>query len=244
LVPIVPPASTATEQVSFSGNWTGTDGALRTSEAGARVKVRFTGNRVDLIGHKLPGGGTVKVFLDGVPADEVAAFASNYIKATPKIYPKKNVGGQPGDVAPQAVDLLSHVVPQSWTINMTSDVGDYEIVGSVTGPDGAGNVARPFTSRSGQIGIQPIDWRNGVLKPKPGEENQPAQFGNVTGDRFDFDVCRSAIGQVHFAGDAVVSFTEALAENLPNREHTLELVTAGDGPVQIDSLYVFEPLEK
>ena len=127
---------------------------------------------------------------------------------------------------------------------MTSDKGDYQIVGSVTGPDGTGNVTQSFTSQSGQIGIQPIDWRNGVLKPKPGEENQPPQFGNVTGDHFDFDVFRSAIDQVHFAGDAVASFSEPLIENLPNREHTLELVAAGEGPVQIDSLYVFEPLEK
>ncbi|HEY3899991.1 MAG TPA: SGNH/GDSL hydrolase family protein [Chthoniobacter sp.] len=244
LVPVEPPAATATEQVSRSGNWTATAGALRTGEAGARLKVRFTGNRIDVIGRKLPGGGTVKVLIDGLPGDQAPAFAANYIKATPKIYPKKNVGGQPGDVAPQAVDLLSHLVPQSWTITMTSDKGDYELVGSVTGPDGNGNVTRSFTSTSGQIGIQPIDWRNGVLKPKAGEEHLPPQFGNVTGDRFDFDVSRSTIGTVHFAGAEASSFSEPLVENLSNQEHTLELIAVGDGPVEVDGLYVFQPMER
>ncbi len=37
------------------------------------------------------------------------------------------------DVAPHAVTLGENIVPQSWTITMTSDTGDYRLEGTVTG---------------------------------------------------------------------------------------------------------------
>lgn len=243
-IAVNPAAATAAEKVALSGNWTTNGEAVRCSQPGARLKLRFTGNRIDLIGRKLPAGGTVKVLIDGAPADQEPVFYSDYIRAIPKVYPKKNVGGQPGDVAPQAVDLGINLVPQSWTITMTSDNGDYQVEGSVTGPDGAGNVARLFTSKSGQIGIDPKDWRNGILKNNDQSQTRPPMFGNVTGDMFTFDVYRCAEGQVSFAGDQAGSFSEPLAQNLPNQEHTLEIVTTGDGAVEIDGLYVYSPMEK
>ena len=39
-------------------------------------------------------------------------------------------------------------------------------------------------------------------------------------------------------------FRNAGVQNLPNRDHTLELVAVGDGEVTIDGLYVFQPPEK
>ena len=36
--------------------------------------------------------------------------------------------------------------PTGAKAEMTSDTGDYEITGSVTGPDGKGNAFKPFTS--------------------------------------------------------------------------------------------------
>jgi hypothetical protein len=244
MIAVNPPASTATEKVALTDKWTTNGGAVHCSQPGARLKVRFTGNRIDLVGHKHPGGGTVKVLIDGVPADQAPVFYSDYIRATPKVYPKKNIGGQPGDVAPQAVDLGTHLVPQSWTITMTSDNGDYQVEGSVSGPDGMGNVAHPFTSKSGQIRIDPKDWRNGMLKNKDQSQTQPPMFGNVTGDMFFFDVYRCAEGRVSFAGNQAESCYEPLAQNIPNQEHTLEIVTIGDGAVEIDGLYVYSPMEK
>jgi hypothetical protein len=244
MISVNPPTSTATEKVTFSGDWTTNAGTAKSNQPGSQLKLLFTGNRVDLIGHKLPGGGTVKVLIDGVPADQAPAFYSDYILAKPKVYPKKHVGGQPGDVAPQAVDLGTNLVPQSWTITMTSDNGDYQLEGSIAGPDGFGNVTHPFTSKSGQIRIDPKDWRNGIVKSKDQSQTQPPVFGNVTGDMFSFDVYRCAEGEVSFAGDQAGSFSTPLAQNLPNREHTLEIVTAGNGPVQINGLYVHSPMEK
>ena len=104
---------------------------------------------------------------------------------------------------------------------MTSDNGDYQVEGSVTGPDGTGNVARLFTSKSGQIRIDPKDWRNGILKNKDQSQTQPPVFGNVAGDKFSFDVFRCSEGEVSFAGDQARSFSEPLAQNIPNLEHTM-----------------------
>ena len=244
MIAVNPPASTATEKMTLSGDWTMKGSGVLASQSGARLKVSFIGNRIDLIGRKLPGGGTVKVLIDGAPGEQAPAFYGDYIRATPKVYPKKNVGGQPGDVAPQAVDLGTNLVPQSWTITMTSDNGDYQIEGSVTGPDGAGNVAQPFTSKSGQIRIDPKDWRNGVLKNKDQSRPEPPKFGNVTGDMFSFDVRRCAVGEVSFSADQEGPFSEPLVENLPNREHTLDIITSGDGAVEIDGFYVHSPMEK
>jgi hypothetical protein len=241
---IAPPTAASTEKVTLSGNWTTPDGSAHSKHAGDKITVHFTGNRIDLIGRKVAGGGTVKVIIDGTPADQAPAFYSDYIIATPRIYPKKSIKAQPGDVAPQAINLGANLVPQSWTVTMTDDRGNYQIEGIVTGPDGNGNVAQPFTSKSGQINVDPKMWRNGVLRNKDGQPTNPPEFGNLTGDKFAFDVRRCAVGRVSFAGDQPKPFSLPLVQNLPNQEHTLEIVTNGDGGVDIGSFYVFCPLEK
>jgi hypothetical protein len=239
-----PPTATVTEQTTLEGAWATSDGAVQSKRMGDRITVHFTGNRIDLIGRKMAGGGTVNVIINGRPADQAPVFYSNYIRATPKIYPKEKVRGQPGDVAPQAVSLGADSVPQSWTITMMDDHGNYQLTGSVTGPDGVGNAAQPFMSKSGQIGVDPEMWRNNVLKSKDQTPDQALKFGNLTDDKFTFAVYRCALAQVSFAGDQADSFSVPLVQNLPNQEHTLEITTNGDGGVDIQGFYVFSPMEK
>jgi hypothetical protein len=238
-VAVDPPARTASEQVSLSGDWIADNGAITAAAAGARLKVRFTGNRIDLLGRKMPGGGTVAVVIDGVPAQEAPVFYTTYIEPKLKGWPRGQ-SGQPGDNAPHAVTLGKNVVPQTWTITMTSDAGDYRLVGSATGPDGAGNAGRPFLSNSGQIGIDPKLWRNGRVQ----KDGRPVWYGNRTGDSFTFDVYRCARGELSFRGERPGPLAEVMVENLPNHQHTLELVTTGSGVVAIEGLYVYEPPEK
>jgi hypothetical protein len=234
------PAPTATEQVSLSGNWTIAKDSIRTGTAGSRLTVHFTGNRIDLLGRKTPRGGTVRVFVDGKPAEDAPAFFSTFIQPALVTEPGKQERAPRGDFGPHAVELREHLLPQTWTITVTSNVGDYRLEGSVTGPDGEGNVARTFVSRSGQIAVDPRFWRHG-REEKKGEW---VHYGNVVGDKFTFDVVRAARGKLSFQADEPVPLAEPLVENLPNRQHLLEIVTAGDGEVTIDGLYVFEPLER
>jgi hypothetical protein len=213
---------------------------MRTSLKDARLRVKFTGSRIDLIGRKAPGGGTVKALIDGQPADTAPVFFTNYLLPKPKSWPLKLAGPGPGDIAPHAVDLGEKLIPQTWTITVTSETGDYRLEGSVTGPDGQGNVTKPFVSNSGQIRLDPKLWRHGRVE----QRGKEPLYGNRTGDTFTFDVCRCAVGEVSFASPDRSPLCQPLVQNLPNGSHTLELVTKGDGEVAIESLYVFQPPEK
>jgi hypothetical protein len=235
MVMVASPVKTATEEVSLSGSWSTAGGLLSSSAAGAHLKATFTGNQIDLIGRRTPGGGSVKVLIDGVPADQAPVFLSDFIK--PHLVPADKKGGWR---IPHLADLGPNLVPQTWTITMTSDTGDFRLEGSVAGPDGTGNLAQPFVSRSGQISLDPKNWRQGRVE-RPG---QPVDYGVLTGETFTFDVYRSAVGEVSFKGESGGQLVEPLVRNLPNGKHTLELVTTGDGEVAIQALYVFEPPEK
>ena len=229
LVSVEPATKTASEQVSVSGPWTKSADSLRCSAAGGSIKVTFTGSQINVIGRKSPGGGTVKVLIDGAPADQAPVFLMNYIKPDKKIWR-----------IPHAVDLGAHLVPQTWTLTMTSDTGEYRLAGSVTGPDGTGNLAQSFLSSSGQIGLDPRFWRQGRVEKK----GQPVDYGVASGDTFTFDVFRSTEAELSFKASQPGPLVEPVARNLPNQRHTLELVTKGDGEVLIEGLYVFEPPEK
>jgi hypothetical protein len=232
-ITVAPPTHTATEQVTLSGDWTTAEGAVRTAKSDARLKVRFTGNRIDLLGRRASGGGTAKIFIDGKPADQAPVFSCNFIQPKPR-------GEKASAASPHAVELGRNVVPQTWTITVTSNTGDYRVEGSVTGPDGEGNLDGPFWSKSGQIGIDPKLWRNGKFDTK----NHKVAYGNHTGEAFTFDIDRCARGEVSFRAEKPGTFSEGLVQNLPNCEHTLELVATGDGEVTLDGLYVFQPPEK
>lgn len=234
-ISVAPPAETATEAVTLTGEWKTAGGTVHTGKAGSILKARFTGNRIDVLGRNTTSGGTAKVLIDGTPAERAPVFETTYIVAKPKVWPQA-LGGQPGDHAPHAVTLGGTVIPQTWTITCTSDVGDYKIAGSVTGPDGEGNVTRPFVSKSSQIAIDPKLWRNGRVV-KDGK----TMYGTGLGDTFTFDVYRSATAAISFKCAKPGPFSETLVQNLPNGEHTLEIVTEGNGDVDIDGLYVFQP---
>lgn len=190
------------------------------------IKVTFTGNRIDLIGRKSPTGGTFRVLLDGKPAGQTDAFVLSYIQPDAK-NAREGKGAVPRDQAPHGVTLGSRIVPQVWTIVMTSDTGDYTLHGSVTGADGTGNAFQLFTSTSGQIIVEPELWRRAER--------------NRTGDRFTFEVRRAAVSEVAFHGPADQRFRLRVAQALPTGEHTLVLAPTGEGEATIEAFEVFQP---
>lgn len=238
-VPVVAGYNSATERVSLHGGWQVDDGAVRTRERGAKIVVRFTGNRIDLIGRKVPGGGAVRVLLDGAPGERVPVFYTSYIEAKPRSLPLRLKGPGAHDIAPHAVGLGENITPQTWVITMTSDMGDYRLDGSSTGFDGEGNCLTRFVSNSGQICIEPRFWRHRQHKQQDGE----TIYGNRAGDAFSFSVYRCAVGCVGFGGDAGEPLHQPLVQHLTNGVHTLEIESQGDGEVAIGSFYVFQPPE-
>jgi hypothetical protein len=225
------------DRVTRSDGWVESGGPLHTRQAGASLKAAFVGNRIDLLGRRTPNGGKARILIDGLPAAHVPAFAMNYILPRPKPGPPVLEGPGPGDVAPHAVSLSKEAVPQTWTIVMTSDTGDYRLTGSVTGPDGEGNSTRPFRSRSGQITISPALWRHNKIERPEGK----TVYGVRSGDQFTFDVERTATPEIDFHAPQDTGFSIPLVRNLSNGPHTLEIVATGDGDVVVEGLYIYEP---
>ena len=91
------------------------------------------------------------------------------------------------DQPPHGVRLVRRIVPQTWTITMLDDAAHFELTGSATGPDGRGNAKESFTSDSGQIQIDPDEWR------------RPER--NRKGDRFTWQVNRAAKSTATFPGE-------------------------------------------
>ena len=224
-------AALPSSAVAATGDWRKQeDGTLATSKPGA-LEIRFTGTRIDLIGRRSPNGGTARVSIDGKPGHEVEAYYATYVQPDQDNFidlnaKEVNLRRVISDRCPHGIRLGDNIVPQEWTILMTSDNGDYELTGSVTGPDGKGNASRTFTSRSGQIIVEHGLWRLART--------------NRTGDRFTFEVVRSALGEVRFVGPAA-EFRVRVASNLSNGPHSLRLDAQGDGPVRVGAFDVFEP---
>jgi hypothetical protein len=192
-------------------------------------QVTFTGNRIDLHGVRSTDGGNFRVVIDGQPADQVESFLMTYVQPGAK-NSKAPIGTSPTvprDSSPHGITLGQGVVPQSWTIVMTSDQGDYEVSGSLSGADGQGNAFQPFTSRSGQILIEPEMWRRAER--------------NRRGDRFAFEVKRAVVSRVDFRGAAEEAFVIRLAQQLPNRQHTLELIPISGKQARLEAFQVFQP---
>lgn len=221
----------------FGPNWTVREGVASTTASDSRIKVRFTGNRIDLIGVKSPDGGKARVLLDGLPAEETPCFlAGPIVPGADNARPER---GSVGDIGPHGITLCENLVPQTWTIRVTDDEGNYRLTGSVTGGDGAGNVLEPFVGNSGQIGIPPELWRHGsgcvpFLHPWDGK------IINRTGDAYTFDVYRACMPTVDFQRKDG-EFRVRLFQALPNQAHVLELIPVGDGKVTVKFFDVFEP---
>ncbi len=225
------------DKVTVSDGWTREGNRLRTRQKGASIKIQFTGRRIDLLGVAVPDGGTAQLRIDGIDPGAVRAFATDYIVPHPVPGPLVLKGPGPGDVAPHSVALGTGIIPQSWTIVMTSDAGDYRLEGTVTGLDGTGNSTRPFLSRSGQIAIDPALWRHN-RDPLPGGK---FVYGNRAGDTFGFHVERTAVSELRFHADSRRELFVPLVRNLPNAPHTVEIVASGDGEAIVDGFYIAEP---
>ncbi|MEM7148030.1 MAG: SGNH/GDSL hydrolase family protein, partial [Verrucomicrobiota bacterium] len=193
------------------------------------IRVRFRGNRLDVVGRSRQGGGVVTVEVDGVSGEEVDAFLTTLI--VPGAENHRPERGSTADRAPHLVGVGEDVVPQEWTIRMTSDGGDYELEGSETGLDGEGNNGEDFVSESGQVEIPTALWRRRL--------EADGTHSNRTGDTFTWEVYRSAVGEVSFEGDEGGVVEAVVVENLEKGWH--EVVLRVEGAVEVLGVRVFEP---
>lgn len=224
------------KQFTFSEGWELKDKMLVSSKSGANIKIGFSGNRIDLIGLKTTVGGDLKIIIDDKPAGQFPAYFISFVE--PAITNMSHFGtfsrysGGNNDTGPHGVWLGNDINPQTWTIRMTDNEGNYELRGRKTRLDGNGNNRKMFESKSGQIIIDPALWRH----PE----------SNINGDYWTFNVYRCTTNKVNFksALDKPEVFSIPLAQNLTNGPHTLEIIYEGAGEVSIGSFYVFTPMLK
>ncbi len=219
------------------------------------LKLTFTGNRVDIVGGVIAGPvGTARVLIDGQPPSQ-----------NPRLYAFTRTTQAPMMWWP-AIRRISHRAPlavEDWTLRVTeiSEKGDtfrYEVVGSVTGPDGEGSSEELFVSKSGRVVIEPRDFslqhsvsvRGPEAKAPVGFEVKwkviplfqdaytPPSVPEPELDAKGKEMRASADKRKNFA--AYVHRT-TVAQGLKNAEHTLEIIPNGDGPVPIESIIIHRP---
>jgi hypothetical protein len=118
---------------------------------------------------------------------------------------------------------------------MLDDAGAFELTGSVTGPDGQGQAAAEFTSRSGQIHFDPALWRHLDKDRKTGKIKYP----NARGDRFTFEVRRALEAQVQIEAGSLKPQVVCVVRQVRNTWH--ELLLTGEGVKNIVAVRVAEP---
>ncbi|MEY4813353.1 MAG: hypothetical protein RLZZ162_426 [Verrucomicrobiota bacterium] len=225
------------ERAAWDSSWRVLpSGHAESKAAGATVRVRFYGNRIDLVGTKVSDGGSLRVRIDGAPAAEAQVFQTTLI--VPGTQNHKPERGLAADRAPHLVQLgdASKIVPQRWTLRMTSDTGDYELIGSITGVAGQGNNGRDVYIENAEITVPTALWRR-RLEPD-------GRHSNRTGDTFGWDVVRATTPKVDFRSTswpAKDPLHVTVADNLVGGWHEVEFTTESDAAVTIGAFLVHEP---
>ena len=111
---------------------------------------------------------------------------------------------------------------------------EFELKGSVTGPDGKGNNKEKFVSNSGRISLD-TQWYLGPTflqgwVPPVGFEvkwNVVAQGQDVWQQKAD--------------NDPATEDRSTLVQGISNGKHTLEIIPNGDGPLGLRAIVVYQP---
>ncbi|MGC8834924.1 MAG: SGNH/GDSL hydrolase family protein, partial [Armatimonadota bacterium] len=191
-----------------------------------KLVLAFEGNRVDVISAYTGRGepGTAQVRIDGKKPSE---FPTLYSITRPT----------PGPWSPLALTRVDHVSPlkvEEWTLTVTSVSEDsnrweFEVLGSVTGPDGRGSSDAVFVSKSGRVKIEPASFfRNGSI-PKGYQIKWKVVPMHV-------DVYKPPRVE-----DPSREYVTTLAQGLPNTKHVLELTADNGRSVPIKAVRVYQP---
>ncbi|MFA6293034.1 MAG: SGNH/GDSL hydrolase family protein [Victivallales bacterium] len=200
------------------------------------VKFQFDGNRVDLIAMPIKDGkpGTAKILIDGkAPSTIPGVYATTRASQAPKCWWP----------ALRRVEIGSDSVPvaEDWTLTFTkvnekATEFEYELKGSVTGPDGNGDSKGKFTSKSGRMIIDPkwftitSAFINFKEAPKSGFEVKWSVVAKCA------DTWRP-----NPTPDPAKEDRAILAQALTNSSHTLEIIPNGDGSLGLRAIVVYQP---
>jgi hypothetical protein len=201
-----------------------------------KLVIAFEGNRVDLIpvafGAKgfPPAGGSGRVLIEG---RRPSSFPDAYCITRP----------QPGPWSPLFLSRVDHDAPlvlEDWTLKVShvsadGKTWDFDVTGSVTGPDGSGHSDRPFTSKSGRVKIEPAAWFRGFYPPLPDGYTVRWKVLPMFADTY-----RAA--KVAKAADENAT---TVVQGIANAKHTLEIIADDPAsPPAIASARTYRPSVK
>ena len=195
------------------------------------LRFEFEGNRVDVVAAAGGPFGTAKILIDG---KKPSAFH--------ELYAMTRSTGTPGTGWPavRCVTLAEGVVAEDWEMtilraNKDWSYFEFEVKGSVTGPDGKGDDKETFTSNSGRLIIEPkttsFDLGKKPVAAPPGYKAKWSVYGMVPDEWKPKEIADQAKENVY-----------TLAQGLPNGKHVLEIIPNGDGDLPVRYLVVYQPL--
>ena len=161
------------ETVLTGPGWTRTDrGYAQSASAQDALKLKFVGNRIDLV--LPPGRGGAAILIDGKRPSQFGLFHGT----KPWARTREHYSYLPNDL--MAYHLGANAQEETWTLAYTHASPDklhvrFRLTGSKTGPDGEGENDRDFVSKSGRITILADDWGTAVRTRKPSTEPQVLQ---------------------------------------------------------------------
>ena len=200
------------------------------------VKLTFEGNRVDLLSSPNANAklGTAKILIDGKAPSSF-----------PELYSATKGSRPPDFFQPmlRRAELGKDPVIEDWTITfnkISADGADfeYDVKGSVTGPDGHGNAKTKFVSNSGRLILEPGQFmikdfvqkiRKGVPYPD-GTKCTVSVKGNFA------DVWKPQSPKIPGSEDRCT-----LAYGLGEGTHTLEIIPNGDGDLPLRAIVAHRP---
>ncbi len=198
------------------------------------LRIEFEGNRIDIAAMPIDGElGTAKILIDGRDPSELSG-----------VYATTRTNVCPGNWFPalRRVELGRKVVAEKWDLTITKinencTEFEYDVRGSVTGPDGHGTSKQKFTSNSGRLSIDPV-WFTITQSYQIFKKPIPA-----------FTITWQVIEQ--FANewkpqpikDRTREDLYTLAQGFPNGRHTLEIIPNNDGPLPVNYVVTYQPAQ-
>ena len=201
---------------------------------GGKLTLPFEGNRVDVLANvrkrNAEGKGNVSID-DKRPFDFPELYAISRPSGTPHI-------GWPAVIR---VDHEKPLVTEEWTAHLTDISEDgtkfkFSVAGSVTGPDGEGDSATRFVSKSGRVVLDPGDWflhSDHEVSKKP----MPATW-DVRWKAEPQFVSKYALPD---SLDPARDNATTLAQGLTNGPHTLTIISTNGTPLPIKAIRVYTP---
>jgi len=211
-------------------SWKATDGGL-VSTGVSPLRIAFHGNRVDIV--PLPESkGSARILLDGVPpsssGDTLAASRSTF--APGAWWPTMTKVALGDNAVAETVTMQFHNVAPDGTAFA------FEVAGSKSGDEGAGQAGQDFTARSGRFSIKAEDFALDTVK-KVTKKDLPERF------TISWDVSSMSADEwkspARWPEGAV--FQDTVVRCWKDGPHVLEIIPSGDGPIALRDVMAFSP---